>query len=104
MRRGKVLRWFLKLLILLMFVAIPIPALTQDSDPAPAALGNQTLKAGELDALVAPVALYPDTLLAVLLMASTYPLEVVLGTPPCASTPMRLRCSWGRLQCGWSAQ
>ncbi|MFN3673181.1 MAG: DUF3300 domain-containing protein, partial [Bosea sp. (in: a-proteobacteria)] len=31
----------------------------------------------ELDALVAPIALYPDTLLAQVLMASTYPLEVV---------------------------
>ena len=31
----------------------------------------------ELEALVAPIALYPDTLLAEVLMASTYPLEVV---------------------------
>ena len=31
----------------------------------------------ELEQLVAPVALYPDSLLAQLLMASTYPLEVV---------------------------
>ena len=36
-----------------------------------------TLKPAELDALVAPVALYPDALLANVLMASTYPLEVV---------------------------
>ena len=35
------------------------------------------LKSEELDALVAPIALYPDTLLAEVLMASTYPLEVV---------------------------
>jgi hypothetical protein len=35
------------------------------------------LKPAELDALVAPIALYPDTLLANVLMASTYPLEVV---------------------------
>ena len=33
--------------------------------------------AEELDQLVAPVALYPDALLAQILMASTYPLEVV---------------------------
>ena len=31
----------------------------------------------ELDQLVAPIALYPDALLAQILMASTYPLEVV---------------------------
>ena len=38
---------------------------------------QQTLSQGELDALVAPIALYPDALLAQVLMASTYPLEVV---------------------------
>ena len=38
---------------------------------------QQALKPGQLDALVAPIALYPDTLLANVLMASTYPLEVV---------------------------
>jgi hypothetical protein len=35
------------------------------------------LDAGQLDQLVAPIALYPDSLLAQVLMASTYPLEVV---------------------------
>jgi hypothetical protein len=40
---------------------------------APAAL----FKPEELDQLVAPIALYPDSLLAQVLMASTYPLEVV---------------------------
>ena len=35
------------------------------------------LSAGQLDALVAPIALYPDALLSEILMASTYPLEVV---------------------------
>lgn len=34
-------------------------------------------KAEELDALLAPIALYPDSLLAQILMAATYPLEVV---------------------------
>src|SRR6476619_6874943 len=31
----------------------------------------------QLDALVAPVALYPDSLLAQTLVASTYPLEII---------------------------
>src|SRR4051794_31592622 len=35
------------------------------------------LKPEQIDALVAPIALYPDALLANLLAASTYPLEVV---------------------------
>jgi hypothetical protein len=33
----------------------------------------------ELDALLAPIALYPDELLAQVLMASTYPLEIVMA-------------------------
>jgi hypothetical protein len=37
------------------------------------------LAQGELDALVAPIALYPDQLLAQVLMASTYPLEIVMA-------------------------
>src|SRR6202049_3842069 len=36
-----------------------------------------SLPQGELDALLAPIALYPDQLLAQVLMASTYPLEIV---------------------------
>jgi hypothetical protein len=47
------------------------PATAQGS--APAAL----FRAEELDQLVAPIALYPDSLLAQVLMASTYPLEIV---------------------------
>jgi hypothetical protein len=35
------------------------------------------LSADQLDALVAPIALYPDTLLAQCLVASTYPIDVV---------------------------
>src|SRR3954453_21583223 len=35
------------------------------------------LPAAELDSLVAPIALYPDSLLAQTLAASTYPLEVI---------------------------
>src|SRR5689334_4901133 len=59
------------------------PALAQNQ-PAPppaatpaAASGDQLLKPEELDALVAPIALYPDNLLSLVFMASTYPLEVV---------------------------
>jgi hypothetical protein len=36
-----------------------------------------TLAPQELDSLVAPIALYPDPLLAQTLAASTYPLEVI---------------------------
>jgi hypothetical protein len=40
-------------------------------------LSNAPFKPEEVEALVAPVALYPDSVLAQVLMASTYPLEIV---------------------------
>src|SRR6516164_5400605 len=47
--------------------------------PAPAQSGGQASKIppDQLDSLVAPIALYPDPLLAQTLAASTYPLEVI---------------------------
>src|SRR5437870_13041625 len=44
---------------------------TSDTEEAP------KLASGELDSLVAPIALYSDPLLAQTLAASTYPLEVI---------------------------
>ena len=52
------------------------PAQTPQDSPPPVA-SNQLLSGGELEALVAPIALYPDALLSEIFMASTYPLEVV---------------------------
>lgn len=54
--------------------AAPIPQAQPASPPAATA---ELLKPEQLEALVAPIALYPDELLANLLAASTYPLEVV---------------------------
>ena len=53
------------------------PAWAQDQLAAAGEPQQQLLDAGQLDQLVAPIALYPDPLLAQALMASTYPLEVV---------------------------
>src|SRR5215471_13880655 len=67
-------------LVLTLFVLSPFSASAQSQPPQtspPAASGDQLLKPEELDALVAPIALYPDNLLALVLMASTYPLEVI---------------------------
>ena len=52
----------------------PVPPPSGAAAPVP---DQPALKPAELDALVAPIALYPDPLLANVLMASTYPLEVV---------------------------
>ncbi len=54
-----------------LILAVPLPTLGQPDQPA------APFKPEELDQLVAPVALYPDPLLAQVLMASTYPLEIV---------------------------
>ena len=67
----------LSLFAFFMLMLMPVAAMAQGTNPQPAASGGQTLKPEELEALVAPIALYPDTLLAEVLMASTYPLEVV---------------------------
>src|SRR5262245_31817497 len=45
--------------------------------PAESWAQTQTFKPEEIDALVAPIARYPDDLLSQIFMASTYPLEVV---------------------------
>jgi len=60
----------------------PCPSGTQSivvtaASPAPTADVPRTFSQEELDRLLAPIALYPDALLAQILMASTYPLEVV---------------------------
>jgi hypothetical protein len=53
------------------------PSLFSQVFPASAAADKELLKPAQLDQLVAPIALYPDTLLSEVLIASTYPLEVV---------------------------
>ncbi|MBR1158634.1 DUF3300 domain-containing protein [Bradyrhizobium elkanii] len=52
------------------------PAQDQAAAPAPAPTASK-LPNGQIEQLVAPIALYPDALLSQILMASTYPLEVV---------------------------
>ncbi len=73
-------------LALLMTIPVAVSAQTPDNPPAPSSpaqpasqppLTVELLKPEQLEALVAPIALYPDELLANVLAASTYPLEVV---------------------------
>lgn len=52
-----------------------IPAATMHAADAPP--DKPPLKPEELEQILAPIALYPDSLLSQVLMASTYPLEVV---------------------------
>lgn len=57
----------------LLLLPAAVVAQTPPSPPPP----DQTLSPDQLDDLVAPIALYPDPLLSQLLVAATYPLEVV---------------------------
>ncbi len=60
-------------------LAVARPSFAEEAPAAQAATdaAAQLLDTGQLDQLVAPIALYPDALVAQVLMASTYPLEVV---------------------------
>jgi hypothetical protein len=69
---------------LLVSVGLAFPAAVSAQQPAPAAApaqapagGGKTFSQQQLDQILAPIALYPDPLLAQILMASTYPLEIV---------------------------
>ena len=57
--------------VVALILAVP-PLAPAQTAPPPA-----PFKAEELDQLAAPIALYPDPLVAQILMASTYPLEIV---------------------------
>ncbi len=79
LRRGRMI-----LSIVFLFAASLIAAAqtggapaSNEAQPAQAPPSDQLLKPAQLEAIVAPIALYPDPLLANVLAASTYPLEVV---------------------------
>lgn len=55
--------------VLVVLMALPAPVFAQNNIPV--------FRQEELDQMLAPIALYPDSLLAQILMAATYPLEVV---------------------------
>ncbi|MCX5833271.1 MAG: DUF3300 domain-containing protein, partial [Deltaproteobacteria bacterium] len=55
--------------LLVFLMAVPAPVFAQSSVPV--------FRQEELEQILAPIALYPDSLLAQVLMAATYPVEVV---------------------------
>lgn len=67
-------------LVTLAFIPFMVGCVNAQSDHYRSTSANyqqQEYASPELDALLAPIALYPDTLLSHILIASTYPLEVV---------------------------
>ena len=68
LRQAFVRAWAAGLILLL---ALPPGIMAQQAEQ------GAPFKQEELDQLLAPIALYPDALIAQILMASTYPLDVV---------------------------
>ena len=71
------MHWVEWTLALLLVAASCVEAEESAVVAAPSAAGQTVFGQQELDQLLAPIALYPDALLAQIFMASTYPLEVV---------------------------
>lgn len=74
------MRHFMRRLMILILAGCTAvaPAFAEPLEPAGSdAAGPPPVSGEELEQLVAPIALYPDSLLAQVLMAATYPLEVV---------------------------
>jgi hypothetical protein len=65
----------MRTLFFALLILVPMTALAQT--PETTAAKPNLLKPEELDQLVAPIALYPDPLLAQVLIASAYPLDIV---------------------------
>lgn len=64
-------------LLLALFLVLPMHLAAQTQEDAAPPQQMRIYSQEELDKLLAPIALYPDTVLSQILMASTYPLEVV---------------------------
>jgi hypothetical protein len=58
-------------------IAAPVSLAEEQAAPAAVAAATDVFPQEQLEQLVAPIALYPDALIAQILMASTYPLDVV---------------------------
>src|SRR5262247_4920514 len=63
--------------VALAVVLVAAPFVGAQENPTQEQTAAQPFKPEELEAIVAPIALYPDPLVAQVLMASTYPLEVI---------------------------
>ena len=69
---------FLVVILCVGLTAPPAASFSPAQQPTSAAQSvSQRMPADQLDSLVAPIALYPDPMLAQVLAASTYPLEII---------------------------
>jgi len=58
-------------------VVVAAPFVGAQENPTQEQTGPKPFKPEELEQIVAPIALYPDGVVAQVLMASTYPIEVI---------------------------
>jgi Protein of unknown function (DUF3300) len=82
MGHARALRTTLSVAVAMLLSVGPIASAQDDSDitaPPVAPATSQTLTDAQLQTLVAPIALYPDPLIAQILPASTYAMQVTLG-------------------------
>jgi hypothetical protein len=79
------------LMLLFVFAGGPAPALAQTELGSPVGSDAQAtavrLSPAELGQLVAPIALYPDVLVAQILPAATFPTDVVMAARWVRSNP-----------------
>ena len=69
----KRIRLFMKLVAVTLVMLLTLPVTLFAQEPQ----GKVTFSQAELEQILAPIALYPDDVLAQILIASTYPLEIV---------------------------
>src|SRR5262245_30216842 len=76
-KSARFLVWPLVALLMVPDLAVAQPSTTSPAGAAQATGSAAVFNSEQLEPIAAPIALYPDPLLAQVLMASTYPLEIV---------------------------
>jgi len=75
---GRSMKTFAMLLLVFGVGTLGAPVMAQnDAAPPDGAPAGRTYSGAQLEQMVAPIALYPDSLVSQILIASTYPVEVV---------------------------
>ena len=86
MKQPRFLVWLMVVMLVAPDLVVAQPT-TAPSAAAPPTGSSAVFNQEQLEQIAAPVALYPDPLLAQVLMASTYPLEIVEAARFVKDTP-----------------
>src|SRR5215475_3841073 len=85
LRIRNILLRLLRVALAALLVAAPLVGAQEN--PTQQQTAAKPFKPEELEQIVAPIALYPDSLVAQIMMASTYPLEVIQAARLMKSKP-----------------